>query len=636
MVVTCGLQGRQLVGALIIRLHLESRSPYKSSQNVMIKYGLNFTGIWASGCDALKIERYMIQMGGRWTDPKTGRVFGNGLSFHYEQMRKILWPNLDDHRWHRLCRDEILKNKVTVLMGPGSSGKTHEASWIYLCEYFCYPDETLVLVSSTDMRGLRLRVWGEITSLWQEAKDKFPYLPGELLDSRVAITTDKLDDKEVSEERRVRDMRKGIVGIPTVQGNKNVGLGKWIGVKQKRVRLIADEAALMGPTFLSAFSNLNKNIDFKAIVLGNPDDTTDPLGMAAEPLDGWGTQLDTNKTSVWATRFMGGTCVNLIGTDSPNFDDPPDRFPYLINQKKIQETLSFFPKDSAEYYSQCIGSMKISLMARRVITRQMCRQFGALDLPKWMGTERTRVAGLDAAYGGDRCMFGMGDFGLDNEGNQILCLYPPEVVPIVVGKEDAEEQIARWVRHKCEDNAIDAENFFHDSTGRGSLGTALARHWSAACNPVEFGGKPTTRPVSLDFFITDEETGQRRLKLSCEHYYNFVTELWYAVRYAIESKQIRSLPEEVMDEGCKRHWDWVSRGGTKVIQIEPKEDMKLRTRQSPDAFDCLTIIVEGARRRGFHISKLAREVDEESGSNWLAEEADEQDRIIQSRMLQHR
>src|SRR5438445_9633401 len=163
---------------------------------------------------------YCIQQGGKWTDGKTGVTLGMGLYWHYERMRQILWPNLDNHRWHKLCRNQILKNKVTVLMGPGSAGKSHEAAWIYLCEYFCFPQETLVLVSSTDMRGLRLRVWGEITDLWQRAKDAYEYLPGNLLDSRVAITTDRLEDKEVSEDRRVRDMRKGIVGIPTVQGNK--------------------------------------------------------------------------------------------------------------------------------------------------------------------------------------------------------------------------------------------------------------------------------------------------------------------------------------------------------------------------------------------------------------------------------
>lgn len=586
--------------------------------------------------DALKIEMKLIRGGGYWTDA-SGKRYGNGLSFHYEAMRKILWPHLDDHRWNSLCRDEIVKNKVTVLMGPGSAAKTHTAAWVYLCEYFCFPEETLVLVSSTDMRGLRLRVWGELSDLWQKAKDKYPWLAGNLIDSRVAITTDSLENRDDSDEaNRMRDMRKGIVGIPTVQGSKNVGLGKWQGVKQKRVRLIADEAALMASAFLSAFANLNKNVDFRAVVIGNPVDVADPLGMAAEPLDGWGTQMETDKTTVWDTKFMGGRCVNLIGTDSPNFDFPgPARYPYLISREKIAETLSFFPKDSPEYYSQCVGSMKIAMLARRVITKQLCIQHNALTPPKWMGTDRTWIAALDAAYGGDRCVLIRGEFGLDINGRQTLCIYPPVIVPVVVGKEEPEDQIARFVKGYCSDYRIPPENFFHDSTGRGQLGTALARAWSAACNPVEFGGRPTNRAVSLDFFINEEETGIRRLKRCDEHYYNFVTELWFSVRYAIESSQIRSLPEEVMDEGCKRQWDWVSRGGSQAIQVEPKEDMKERTRQSPDMFDALAILVEGARRRGFEISRLAKETTQNDTDSWLEDYSKEQDSVFNNALLQH-
>lgn len=605
----------------------------RPAANPVVQYGIRFEGQY----DLLEIEMHMIRKSGKWNDPKSKKSLGNGLEFHYEQMRKLLWPYMDEHRWHCLCRDEILKNKVTVLMGPGSSGKTNASAWIYLCEYFCFPNETLLMVSSTGMRELRMRIWGEISSLWQQAKDRYPYLAGYLLDSRVAITTDKLEDKVVDEERRVRDMRKGIVGIPTVQGTKQVGLGRWIGVKQKRLRLVADEASLMGESFLSAFSNLNKNEDFRAIIAGNPMDITDPLGMAAEPIDGWGAaQMEPTKTSVWRTKFMNGTCVNLIGTDSPNFDQRgPARYKYLISREKIADTLSFFPKDSPEYYSQCVGSMKISMMARRVITRTLCHQNDALGVAKWMGTDRIRVASLDAAYGGDRCVIGWGEFGLDVEGRQLICVYEPVTVPIIVGNKEPEEQIALFTKNFCQNHAVEPENFFHDSTGRGSLGTALARVWSAACNPVEFGGKPTTRPVSMDHFITDDETGERRLKLSFEHYYNFVTELWYATRYTIEAGQMRGLRESVMDEGCKRQWDWVARGGYKVIQVEPKEEMKLRTRRSPDEFDQLVILVEGARRRGFQISKMARTVAEESKEDWIDKTAREQEDVLTGALLQH-
>lgn len=557
---------------------------------------------WPEGTDDLQIEMSMIRKGGQWTG-KNGTVFGNGLSFHYEQMRHLLWPHLDVHRWEELCRDEILKNKITVLMGPKSSGKTHSGSWVYLCEYLCFPEETCVLVSSTDFRGLELRVWGEIKSLFQLAKNRFPYLPGYLIDSKHAIATDDLFDDDA-----VRDLRKGMMGIPCVQNGKFVGLGKYCGIKQKRMRLIADEAALMASSFLSAFANLDGNEDFRAVILGNPQDTMDPLGRAAEPRDGWSSHLEPKKTEVWDTKFMGGRCVNLIGTDSPNFDFPasePTRYKYLISREKIANTLSFFPKDSAEYYTQCIGSMKVGLLSRRVITREMCVQSKAMEPVMWAGTALTKIGGLDSAYGGDRCIGGHIEFGQAVGGKIMINVFPPVNVPVRVSADvSPEEQISIWVRDYCEANFIPPENFFHDSTGRGTLGTTLARVWSAMCNPVEFGGSATARPVALDFYVIDPKTHKRRLKLCNEHYSKFVTELWFAVSYAIQAGQVRGMTDEVVDEGCLRQWDKVA--GDRIA-VETKQDMKDRVGRSPDIFDWLAICFEGARRRGFNIQKMSSE-----------------------------
>lgn len=569
----------------------------------MLKYGKNWDESYYD--DDLKIEMGCIEFG-----------IGDRIE-HYENMRRIIWPELDDHRWHRLCRDEILKNKVVVLMGPGSSGKTHTPAWIRLCEYWCFPQETLVLVSSTDMRSLRMRIWGEISGLWQKGVERFDYLSGHLIDSRMAITTDSIKEDDF-DDRKARDMRKGIVGIPTVQNGKFVGLGKWIGIKQKRMRLVADEVPMMGISFLSAFSNLNKNESFEATLMGNPNDIMDPLGKAAEPKDGWSSHLEPEKTTCWDTRFMGGRCVNLVGTDSPNFDfpqDKPTRYKYLISREHIADTLSFFPKDSYEYYSQCIGVMKIGTMERRVITRDMCQKFGAFKDVVWSGKPRISVAAMDSAYGGDRCVIGRCEFGEDVEGKTIINFRPPEIVPIMARSTLLpEEQIAQYIHTYCVKHGIPPENFFHDSTGRGTLGTYIGREWSDFTNPVEFGGSATDRTVALDLYMTDPKTHQKRLKKCSEHYSKFVTELWWSVRYAIECGQIRNFPEDVMEEMCMRMWDKV--GGNK-IEVEPKDKMKERTGRSPDLGDWASLCVEGARRRGFNITKIGDDDDDPGSSQWI-------------------
>lgn len=601
------------------------------------KYG----AIWPSGMDELSVEMACIQKEGKWKGAK-GQDCGEGLIFHYEAMRNLLWPGLDCHRWHTLCRDIILTNKITVLLGCASSGKTHSAAWIYLCEYLCFPNETCVLVTSTHLEGLRLRVWAEITMLWEQARNRYPHLPGNLIDSRILIATDDISDTDSDDKTLTRDWRKGIKGVPCIQNGKFIGISKFMGIKQKRMRLIADEASQMGISFLSAFANLDKNESFRAIILGNPNDPTDSLGKAAEPKDGWGNHLEPTKTEVWETRFMNGKCVNLVGTDSPNFDFPenePTRYKYLISKEKIANTLSFFPKDSVEYYSNCIGVMKIGVLARRVVTRDMCIQFNAQKEVIWDGSPRTKIAALDAAYSGDRCVLGHAEFGRDENGEQVISYYAPVIVPVLVRQDMiAEDQIAGFVKQYCLENEIDPENFYHDSTGRGSLGTSLARIWSNLCNPVEFGGTPTERPVSLDLYIDDPKTNQRRHKTCKEHYFNFVSELAFSVRYVIEGRQMRNLPTDVMEELCLRKWDKVR--GDK-IQVEPKSGtatkpgMKQRVGFSPDLADFASIIIEGARRRGFQIKKLTAPDSEDKSDDYFDTEAKKYADAIKSALPQH-
>lgn len=592
--------------------------------------------------DDLGIEFYCIKKGGFWETPN-GTKLGQGLPFHYEQARKLCWPHLDNHRWEILCRDEILKNKVTTIMGCKSSGKTHSPSWIYLIEYWCFPEETCVLVSSTTIPGLKKRVWAEITMLWEMGKDKYDWLAGNLLDNAIAITTDSLDDVEEG-KRRVRDMRKGIFGIACVSGNKFVGLSRYQGIKQKRMRLIADEASAMNSSFLSAFSNLDGNEDFRAVILGNPADPLDPLGKAAEPKGGWTEEyLEPKKTAVWDTRFMGGRCINLVGEDSPNFDYPADQptcYKYLISREKIANTLSFFPKDSMEYYSQCRGTMKIGTIARRVLSRELCLKFGAQNQVIWDGAfPRTKVYFVDASYGGDRCVGGSAELGIEVGGKQVLSFNDPKIIPILIGKEwgEPEEQIARYVKEDCESQNIPPENMGHDSTGRGALGTALAREWSALTNPIEFGGTPTDRPVSLDIKILDEETKQMRYKTCREEFDRFTTELWYSVRYAVEAGQIRDLPEEALEELCTRMWDKY-KDDKKKLEVKDgtatKPGYKQRIGKSPDMGDWASGIVEMARRKGFQISKLAVNVPKKNNSvDWLAKAAADYDRMLSQKQL---
>lgn len=139
-------------------------------------------------------------------------------------------------------------------------------------------------------------------------------------------------------------------------------------------------------------------------------------------------------------------------------------------------------------------------------------------------------------------------------------------------------------------------------TGRGSLMNAFGRLWSPHVQGIEFGGVPSDRPVSAD------------IQKTCrEHYFNFVSELWYSVRLLIEAKQFRGMTDEVMNEGCSREWKLMS---GKKIQVETKDEMKVKMGRSPDLFDALVCGVEGARRQGFIIARLSNASREREGEDW--------------------
>lgn len=571
---------------------------------------------WPEDSDEIEIEIYCIQQGGRWEEK--GRQFGEGLFHHYKRLQQLLWPDEDHHRWSDLILKNILECRILAILGSKDSGKTHGMAKYAYTDYICFPTQTLILMSSTDLRGLELRVWGDLKDMVMRAKSRYSWLPGKPVDHLHGIFTDDL-----SGEDELRNIRRGILCIPCVgSDNRWKGIESFVGIKQKRRRLLGDEVSFMAPSYVDTLANLNKG-DFKGVFVGNPIGEGDPLDKISEPKAGWDSMPEPEKTAIWDNKFPEGRTINLVGTDSPNFDEPKNRYPYLIDETDIAYIESVWGRDSHEMYNQALGIRKPGLNARRVITREMCQNFGAHDKAIWKSEHRTKVYAIDAAYGGDRCVAGWCEFGKDMNGKDIMRMQMPKIIPISVkSAKMPEDQIAEFIAQDCAQNDIPPSHVFHDSTGRGSLGTAIARIWSADTNPVEFGGNPTQRPVCSDLFIWDEELKNKRLKRCDEHYVKFVTELWFSVRYAIEGKQVRELPKEVMDEGCIREWMRVKKD---KIEIESKEDTKKRMGKSPDLFDWCAIIFEGARRLGFQIARLENEQRQKSEDyqwkKWLREQA---------------
>lgn len=410
----------------------------------------------------------------------------------------------------------------------------------------------------------------------------------------------------------------GVIVHNCKRGDNYIGIADFAGIKNKRVRLLGDEISFLPKAFVDAISNLDKNEDFKAIGLGNPKDTTDALGVLAEPsseLGGWESGVDqTPKTKTWPIRRTDGICVQLVGSDSPNLDGRLG-IP-LITQEQIDRDVAFYGKDSMQFTMMNEGRMPRGQGSHRVLTRQMCVKFGAMEEPIWRDSRIKKIAWMDAGYGGDRCTFGEIQFGMlaesrvfdvattplanneriESHRKQILNFVDTMVVPVSSdkGAELPEDQIVNFVVAQLSRRGIPLEDFFYDPGLRTKLTVAFARITGKTGNPIDCGGPASERQVA------------QGIDMTCDKYYSkFVTELWYSVRLAVEAGQVRGMTEEMVAEFCMREWKKVS--GNR-IEVEPKEDMKKKMGRSPDLADGASIGVEGCRQRGFVIVKIGSEV----------------------------
>jgi hypothetical protein len=580
-----------------------------------------YSAQWREGTSELEIEFACIQRDGRWKS-KSGKECGAGLFHHFKRAISLIWPDEDHHRWSDLILKEYLENRITVIIGSRDSGKTRGISKAVLVDYYCFAEETLTLMTSTNIRGLELRVWGDIKSLHQRAVKLHPDLPGNVSDSKHGIFTDAIE-----EGGDVRDQRKGILCVPCL-GSRGEFMGEslkdFCGIKQKRRRLVGDELQFLPRDYLKVLDSLDKGA-FRAAFLGNPiAENGKALDAVSEPKCGWGAQEEITKTAVWENKYNGHT-INLVGTDSPNFDpETLNKFPYMVDQGDV-DRVSARPggRDSLEWWSQIMGVRKAGAVSNRVLTIPEIEAGEGFKEPIWSGASKlTRIYSIDAGFGGDDCVETWLEFGKLVNGVTAISFGEQRVIPILLSAKDpdggmvtAEKQIAKHAKIRCAALGIPDSNVFFDAGMFATLAVEMAREMSPAVNAVNFGGVATDRPVSNDMFMFEHDSKNRRLKTWNEHVSKFVTELWFVVRLLVQCRQARRFPREAAEEFSRRQWSYVSRDR---YELETKEDYKLRNSgESPNKADSLVIAVEGARRRGFQIEKLVTGETETKSNQWL-------------------
>jgi hypothetical protein len=562
----------------------------------VLRYGLD----WPDTISPLQVEMKFIQSGGFIT--LGGQKFGKCLFDHFKAMEALIWPEDYQNRWTDWMLKILIEERISVFGGSKDSGKTRRVSKWALMDYWCFPETTLILMTSTTTRGLELRVYGDIKSLWERGTNRFPFLAGNPLDSKHGIFTDLLDDST-----KVRDMRKGIIGIPTMTSEgayDGSALIEFAGIKQVRRRLIGDEMQHIVPDYLKVLYAMDDG-EFKGAFLGNMiADNGKALDRVAEPENGWGSEGTITKTTAWRNKYNGVT-LNLVGIDSPNLDpETKNKFPGMITQESIDRAAKLpGAKDSLEWWSVIMGVRKAGAVSNRVLTVAEIERYGGFKECIWEGSARTRVYSIDAGFGGDPCVRTWLEFGQEVHGQQVIQFGDQKVIPILLSAGiSAEKQIAQYAKADCDTLGIPYSSVFFDAGMYATLAVEMARELSPEVNAVNFGGTATERPVGNDMMIFDQKTQTRRPKTWYEHVSKFVTELHFVVRLLAQCRQLRKLPREAAEEFGRREWRYVY--GDRY-ELETKAEYKLRyPGESPNHADSLVIGVEGARRLGFAIENM--------------------------------
>lgn len=508
--------------------------------------------------------------------------------YHFKRSVDMIWNGrLSNKRFDWQVYSEKMARfacewDYLAIAGAASTGKSDFAAIWALTQIFAAPKDTLVLLTSTSLKGAKGRVWASLRKyLMALPPGSFPF---KLIDSNGLLrfsgpgSTDQM----------------GVTLIAADTSKSTEASSKLIGMKNKRVILIADELSELADSVLkAAFDNLSKNPYFQLIGLSNPKSRFDPMGILSEPAEGWDSiNIDTLE---WRTKY--GYAIRLDGRESPNLVTGETVYPYLLTQAQwdgaiaragsagenapgfLRMTRGWFPDAVAE---ECIYSQADFDYAK------------AWDKAVWGLEAPVLLAACDPAFtaGGDRVPIVFCKYGKDVNGLPVLERHETVLVSSDATNKDlpVTHQLCHKIKNECVKRGVFPRNFAMDTTGGGGpMADTLSVIWSKEFLRVSFSGKPSDRPISpVDPTPADESVANR------------VSELWLAGVDLLRAGQVKGIDTQLAKELSARYYD--KNSGAKR-RVEPKQEMKRRVGYSPDVADAWCVALELARCRLGMVSK---------------------------------
>lgn len=519
--------------------------------------------------------------------------------FYFWRICDELWnrPDLPEpmmvrHPWAERMVREAIAHKYLAIGGSASSGKSHTMAAWGVVNWLSQPRDTLVLMTSTTLREARKRIWGSVISLLSVIEDVAP----------IKIR-DSIGNAAYVDENGILFEKAGLSLIAAEKSKTREAIGKFIGIKQKRVILIGDELSELSEAILNAgLSNLSKNPSFQMIGMSNPNSRFDAFGVWSEPKYGWDS-IDTQTDDEWKTKW-DGRYVRLDGERSPNIILGENKYPWLPTQQKIDEDKALLGAESRGYMRMVRAIFFDSDETTGIYTEAELSASGALKKGVEWGQKPTVVAGIDPAFtnGGDRTIMYTAYVGYNRAGQYVI-----EFGEAIHMNDDATNkavprtyQIVHKIMEHCKRLNIAPTNVAVDSTGAGApFCDVLAGEWSPNFLRVSFGGKPSDKRVSMNSSLTGEEL-----------YTNRVSELWFVGKELMRTNQLMGISSDLAQEMCARNYELIKSSSLKV-KIESKGDFKSRFGRSPDLADAAFLALDCARQR---MGLVAVDPPKDSGS----------------------
>lgn len=485
-------------------------------------------------------------------------------------------PMFIRHEWSEYIIWECLNNRYLSIGGAASSGKSHCLAGYGIVQWLSRPRDTMILITSTSLREARKRIWGSVISLLS------------VIDGAPINIRDSIGSANYVDENGMTFDRAGLSLIAAERSRTKEAIGKIIGIKQKRLILIADELGELSESIIAgAVANLSKNPFFQCVGLSNPASRFDAFGVWSAPKDGWDS-VNVLTDYSWTTKW-GGRYIRLDGEKNPNVTAGYTKFAFFPSEDQMEEDRRLMGDTSRLYYRMVKAVFFDSDGDDTIYSEGDLIRNKATSRVQFVG-KTDKICGIDLGFtsGGDATMLVFCTVGTNTEGQ--YCIQFDESVRV---NDDATNkaiprtyQVVDAIKKECVKRKVPPSNVAVDATGAGDpFCDVLASEWSNEVLRVKFSGAASDKRVSQNSRITGSEL-----------YMNRVSEIWFVAKELMRNRQVFGITEEMARELTSRCYEMV-KGSTMRIKVEPKAEVKAKLGHSPDLADAAFIAVDLARSR---------------------------------------